>query len=263
MRFSELALSPAARACLEAAGIHDVEQLARQPLPELIERPEFRNGVELFELVCELHRHGLTPFSRRGRHLQTAREREILRLRVVKGMTLDELAAIFDLHRERIRQLLRLHFRFVGAPPAARARREQRRMLGRDETMRANTLRERHLVYLGARLVIQRRYATPLNIEVVAKAVATSPRQLQRAYAEFGEGSFHDDVTACRMTAAAVLLCRDTAPIPDVARRVGYRAPAHFARMFRRRYGVSPSTFRAEVRRAKRSEIHGGGSDAF
>jgi AraC family transcriptional regulator of adaptative response / methylphosphotriester-DNA alkyltransferase methyltransferase len=258
MRLTDLALSPAARASLEAAGIHDVEQLAQQPLPELIERPEFRNGVELFDVVCELHRHGLTPFARYGRHRQTAREREILRLRVVKGMTLDEIAATLNLHRERIRQLLRLHFRFVGAPPAARARRDERRAFGRGETMRANTLRERYLLYLGARLVIQRRYATPLNIEVVAKAVATSPRQLQRAYAEFGEGSFHDDIAARRMTAAAVLLSRETVPIPDVARRVGYRAPAHFARMFRRRYGVSPSTFRAEVRRAERSEVLGG-----
>jgi AraC-like DNA-binding protein/DNA-binding CsgD family transcriptional regulator len=255
MRLAELALSPAALACFEAVGIHDVEQLARCGLPELIERPEFRGGVELHEVVCELHRHGLTPFSRSGRHVQTAREREMLRLRVVKGLTLDEIAAIFDLHRERIRQLFRLHFRLVGAPPAARSRRERLRALGRDERMRPNTLKERHLLYVRARSVVKRRYATPLTVEVVAQAVASSPRQLQRAFAEFGDGTFQDELIARRMTAATILLSRSAIPISDVARRVGYRSAHRFARAFRLRYGVSPSVFRAEVREAKRSEV--------
>jgi AraC-like DNA-binding protein len=35
-----------------------------------------------------------------------------------------------------------------------------------------------------------------------------------------------------------------------VARLVGYRQPSHFARTFRRRYGVSPAVFLAELHRA-------------
>jgi AraC-like DNA-binding protein/DNA-binding CsgD family transcriptional regulator len=252
MRLAELALSPAALASLEAAGINDVEQLARHTAAELIERPEFRDGAELHEIVCELNRHGLALLARSGRHIQTWREREIFRLRVVKGLTLDELAAIFGLHRERIRQLLRLHFRLVGSPPAARARRSRLRALGRNERMRPNTLRERHLLYLRARVVIKRQYGRPLTAEVVAKALACSSRQLQRAYAEFGDGTFHDDLIARRMAAAADLLSRPAIPIRDIAQRVGYRQPSHFARAFRRRYGVPPSAFRAELRQAKR-----------
>jgi len=258
MRLVELALSPAVLACFEAAGIHDVEQLARHELPELIERPEFRGGTELHEVVCELHRHGLTPFSRSGRHVQTAREREMLRLRIVKGLTLEEIAVIFDLHRERIRQLFRLHFRLVGAPPAARSRREQLRELGRDDRMRPNTLRELYRLYTQARVVVNGRYATPLSLPAVAEALASSPRHLQRAFAEFGDRSFQDELMARRMMAAAILLSRYTIPISDVAGRVGYRAPHRFARAFRRRYGVPPSVFRAEVRQAKRSDLLGG-----
>jgi AraC-like DNA-binding protein/DNA-binding CsgD family transcriptional regulator len=251
MRLAELALSRAALATFEAADIHDVEELARYDLRDLIEWPEFHSGAELYEAVRELHRYGRAPFSRRGRHLQTAREREMLRLRIVKGLTLDEIAAVFGLHRERIRQLLRLHFYLAGSPPAARSRRKRLRELGRDERMRPNTLRELYRLYTEARVIIKRDYATPLTIEAVAKALASSPRQLQRAFAEFGDGTFQDELIARRITAATVLLSR-YAPVSDVARRVGYRASHCFARAFRRRYGVTPSVFRAEVRRAAR-----------
>lgn len=254
MRFAELALSPAALACLEAAGVHDVEQLARQTTAELIQRPEFCDGTELHEIVCELHRHGLTPFAGHGGHVQTAREREIFRLRVVKGLTLDEIAAIFDLHRERIRQLLRMHFRLTGTPPAARARRRLRTLGGIEARIRPDTLRERHLLYLRARVVIKRNYRKRLTLDAVAKALASSPRQIQRAYVQFGDGSYHDDLTARRMAAAADLLSRPSIPVRDVARRVGYRQAPHFARAFRRRYGVSPSVFRAELRQGRRQE---------
>ncbi len=44
--------------------------------------------------------------------------------------------------------------------------------------------------------------------------------------------------------AADVLLEQRSIPVADVARLVGYRQGSHFARAFRRRYGVSPAEFR-------------------
>jgi AraC-like DNA-binding protein len=49
------------------------------------------------------------------------------------------------------------------------------------------------------------------------------------------------------MIAAAELLSQPTITVRDVARLVGYGQPPHFARTFRRRYGVSPSVFRTEL----------------
>jgi hypothetical protein len=43
-------------------------------------------GLELYEIICELHRRCLTLFDRRGGHIQTAREREMFRLRAVEGL---------------------------------------------------------------------------------------------------------------------------------------------------------------------------------
>ncbi|MCW3018031.1 MAG: Helix-turn-helix domain, partial [Solirubrobacterales bacterium] len=39
--------------------------------------------------------------------------------------------------------------------------------------------------------------------------------------------------------------------VADVARLVGYRHAPHFARAFRRRYGVSPGAFRVASRQAE------------
>jgi AraC-like DNA-binding protein len=120
-------------------------------------------------------------------------------------------------------------------------------VLGERE-VRAHTLKEHRRVYLQARLVIERHYAKHLTVDVVARALATSPRQVQRAYERFGESTFREDLLARRMRAAAELLAQRAIPVSDVARLVGYRQPSHFAKAFRKRYGVSPARFRTQLR---------------
>ncbi|MFI4984884.1 MAG: hypothetical protein ACHP93_03960 [Solirubrobacterales bacterium] len=127
MRVTELALSQAVLPSLAKAGISEVEQLAEHSTVELLQRPELSSGVELYELICELHRHGLTPFSGHGGHVETERELEIFRLRAVDGLTLTGIGERVGLHRTRVDQLLRLHFRLDEVPPAARRRRRRLR----------------------------------------------------------------------------------------------------------------------------------------
>jgi AraC-like DNA-binding protein/DNA-binding CsgD family transcriptional regulator len=249
MRVTELALSQAASPSLARAGIHEVDQLAEYTTGELIRRPEFSSGVELYELICELHRHGLTPFSRHGGHVHGEREREMFRLRAVEGLTLDQIGERFGMKRERVRQLLRLHFGLEGVPPSAKRRPPIK--------PRSSTLGERRRLYLLARVVVKRHYSKSLTLERVAKALASSPRQLQRAYAQFGDVTFHDDLVGRRMDAAAELLSLPSIPVRDVARRAGYRQASDFARVFRRRYGVSPSAYRAALRERQRREAPG------
>ncbi len=243
MRITELDLSPAARLCLEVADIYEVDRLLEHGTGRLIQRPEFSKGAELYEIVCALHRRGLT-FSRPGGHIQGERELEMFRLRAVVGLSLDEIAERFNLSRGRVHQLLRLHFRLDAVPPATRAHRPQA------TCHRPHTLKDRHRLYLLARVAIKRYYRRPITVDDVAKALASSPRQLQRVYSQFSDSTFHEDLTARRMDAAVELLSRPAIPVQDVARRVGYCQSSHFARAFRRRYGVSPSDFRAKSCRA-------------
>jgi AraC-like DNA-binding protein len=111
-----------------------------------------------------------------------------------------------------------------------------------------DTVSSRRRLYLLARVVVARHYRRQLTLEMVAHALSSSPRQVQRAYDQFGDMTFREDLLARRMTAAAELLVKQRAiPVCDVARLVGYRQAPHFAKAFRRRYGLSPARFRARA----------------
>lgn len=120
--------------------------------------------------------------------------------------------------------------------------------------MQPQTLVTRQRLYLLARVVVARHYRRRLTLAAVAGALCSSPRQVQRAYAQFGEISFAEDLLARRMTAAAQLLAEQPAiPVHDVALLVGYRQAAHFAGAFRRRYGIAPARFRERARAYRRA----------
>ena len=70
--------------------------------------------------------------------------------------------------------------------------------------------------------------------------MASSRRQLQRAYAEIGKTTFREHLTAVRMERAAELLTTRGLTVREVAHRVGYRQPAQFAKAFRRHHGLAP-----------------------
>ncbi len=112
--------------------------------------------------------------------------------------------------------------------------------------MRPETIAARQRLYLLARVVIARHYRRELTLALVARGLGSSPRQLQRAFEQFGETSFSEDLLARRMSVGAQLLVQQRSiRVEDVARLVGYSQAPHFARAFRRRYGLSPARFRA------------------
>ena len=84
-----------------------------------------------------------------------------------------------------------------------------------------------------------------LSLDDIARRVASSRRQLQRAYAEIGRTTFRDHLTRVRMERAAEMLAARMLTVREVAHRVGYRQPAQFAKAFRRYRGIAPSDFRA------------------
>ena len=96
-----------------------------------------------------------------------------------------------------------------------------------------------------ATLAMEQRHPDPdLALDDVARAIATSSRQLQRVFAEHAGGAFREDLAAMRMQHGAVLLQTTDLRVAEVAQRVGYRQAAQFAKAFRRHHGVSPSGLR-------------------
>jgi transcriptional regulator GlxA family with amidase domain len=125
-------------------------------------------------------------------------------------------------------------------------------------TQRPSTVRHRTSLFEDAVAIVESEFSQELSLDEIARRVASSRRQLQRAYAEIGDTTFRDHLTRVRMERAAELLATRGLTVREVAFRVGYRQPAQFAKAFRRQHGVSPSDYRS-TRRLVRA---GGGDHA-
>ena len=110
---------------------------------------------------------------------------------------------------------------------------------------RRTTVQSRRALWEEAAAVIALEYPDRLELEQVARRLATSPRQLQRAFAEAGETSFRTYLRTVRMERAEELLREGSLRVWEVAEAVGYRQPAQFARAFRHHHGHPPSALRA------------------
>ena len=86
--------------------------------------------------------------------------------------------------------------------------------------------------------------AGELTLELVAKRIATSPRQLQRAFDEAEAPPFQDVLIRVRLQRAAELLRETDETVGDIAAKVGYRRQSSFAKAFRREFGSTPSAYR-------------------
>jgi transcriptional regulator GlxA family with amidase domain len=113
---------------------------------------------------------------------------------------------------------------------------------------RPATIRHRTSLFDDAVAIVEAEFASDLSLDDIARRVASSRRQLQRAYSEIGRTTFREHLTAVRMERAAEMLRTRGLTVREVAHRVGYRQAAQFAKAFRRHHGVAPSDFRAGQR---------------
>jgi AraC-like DNA-binding protein len=114
-------------------------------------------------------------------------------------------------------------------------------------TQRPATIRLRTSLFEDAAAIVEEEFGSDLALDDIARRVASSRRQLQRAYSEVGRTTFREHLTGVRMDQAAHLLHNHSLTVREVARRVGYRQPAQFAKAFRRHHGLAPSDFRARA----------------
>jgi transcriptional regulator GlxA family with amidase domain len=96
--------------------------------------------------------------------------------------------------------------------------------------------------------IMAQEYASRLRLSEVARRIGASPRGLQRALAESGDGSFTRALKTTRLRAGAQLIASSCLPISEVGRKVGYASAEHFTRAFRQEYGLAPRAFRSACR---------------
>ena len=111
---------------------------------------------------------------------------------------------------------------------------------------RPSTDARREELLRDALSILQEEHAQPLELDDIAKRIATSRRHLQRVFRELHGEPFRTALTNIRLDRAAELLAEPegSLKIREVARQVGYMEPAQFAKAFRRRHGVVPSEYR-------------------
>jgi len=114
-------------------------------------------------------------------------------------------------------------------------------------TQRPTTVRHRTTLYEDAVAIVEHEYDSELSLDDVARRLASSRRQLQRAYTEIGRTTFRSHLTGVRMQRAAEMLSGRDLTVREVASRVGYRQPAQFAKAFRRAIGAAPSAYRLDA----------------
>jgi transcriptional regulator GlxA family with amidase domain len=118
----------------------------------------------------------------------------------------------------------------------------------RDESepspMRDETRARREAILRDALETMLRDHGTDIDLGVVAHRIGTSTRQLQRIFAELGDGGFRETLAAIRMAHARRLLTETERPIGAIARFVGYCEAAQFTKAFRHHHGMTPREFR-------------------
>lgn len=129
------------------------------------------------------------------------------------------------------------------------ARRSDGRMLtvGDLERERSGLHRRGGLEGVVAQQVWAQVLAGSVSIESTARSLATSVRTLQRELGREG-ADFRTIVNRLRSQRAMELLAETDAPVTQISATLGYAAPAHFARAFRKAIGIGPSEFRRTSR---------------
>ncbi|PXW28447.1 GlxA family transcriptional regulator [Paraburkholderia caballeronis] len=94
-------------------------------------------------------------------------------------------------------------------------------------------------------LLMEENLEAPLNIAAIAKMIGTSVRHLERTFMAEMNTSPNEFYRRMRLRYARWMLVNTTRKITDIAYECGFADSAHFIRVFRESYGVTPGKLRA------------------
>jgi AraC family transcriptional activator of pyochelin receptor len=98
---------------------------------------------------------------------------------------------------------------------------------------------------VAARALIDERWNQRLTVAAVARACGVSRAKLTRGFRELYDCTVHEALAARRLDEARRTLLTTDRPVALVGHASGYLSNAAFTRAFGRRYGTSPSDYRA------------------
>jgi two-component system, response regulator YesN len=91
-----------------------------------------------------------------------------------------------------------------------------------------------------------------VTLQDAASAVFLSPKYLSRVFKQFTKKGFSDFKLSCKMDHAKKLLMKTGGTVEEISDNLGYANPESFIRQFKKIAKLTPSQFRAKVRRSKK-----------
>ena len=113
--------------------------------------------------------------------------------------------------------------------------------LHRDDSPRMNVLIRRVCDYISAH------YSDQLSISTLSEMVYLTPTYLCVLFKKNTGKTLNNYITDVRLDAACRLLSMTSIHLQDICYQVGYLSPSYFSRLFKSRYGVSPSQYRSSL----------------
>lgn len=92
-----------------------------------------------------------------------------------------------------------------------------------------------------AAMVLDKSLAEPWTIKMLAERVGISEKRLKDGFQKYYQKGPYGFLQKLRMDKAKSLLARPNASVTDVALQVGYSNSSHFAKLFKREFGITPS----------------------
>jgi len=106
--------------------------------------------------------------------------------------------------------------------------------------------------WLGmAKEIVHERLSDSLSLSDVARLLGVHPAHLAKMFRSHYHCTLGDYIRALRLDRASELLVRSEQSLSATALAAGFYDQSHFARLFKRRFGVTPGVFRAGLRTRK------------
>lgn len=92
---------------------------------------------------------------------------------------------------------------------------------------------------------LDRHFAAELSISLLSRHAAISQTSLKSGFRQLFDTTVFGYITGLRLAEAKRLLTEEKLQVSEVADRVGYRYPHHFAAAFKKKFGISPASLKS------------------
>ncbi len=91
-----------------------------------------------------------------------------------------------------------------------------------------------------------------VSVTELSDAIGVGRRRLERSFRICERGTVLTALLAARLDRVERMLATSDAPIAQIASECGFSSPSYLVASYKRRKGMTPGRFRAELRKAQR-----------